>query len=93
MITLKIDKDFLLKNSWKDINGDVLVFSDSGIKDLGVEIKRPGNYLLCVDSRQCCDGMFEETDGTLEDITYTLNSCGYTLLAEEFKRNLFSSAK
>lgn len=87
---LKIEKTFLLKNSWHDINGDLLVFADSGIKDLGIEIQKPGNLLLCVDSRQCCDGMFEETDGTLEDIIHILNSCGYTLLAEEFKKSVFN---
>ena len=86
---MRIDNTFLLKNSWHDVNGNVLVFSDKGIPALEIEIKKPGNLLLCVDSRQCCEGMFEETEGTLEDIIYTLNSYGYTLLAEEFKKSVF----
>ncbi len=88
---MKIENEFLLKNSWHDIDGNVLVFSDTGINELGIHIKKSGNLLLCVDSRQCCNGMFEETNGTLKDITNILNSYGYTLLAEEFRKSYFKS--
>ena len=93
IIKLIVDKEFLLKNSWHDENGNMLAFDSCGVPKLGIEIKKEGNLLMCVDSRECCEGMFEETDCTLEDIVYTLNSYGYTLLAQQFEKDLFSSQK
>ena len=88
MIVLKINRGFLLKNSWHDKLGFTLVFYDSGINQLSVKLKSKDNLLLCVDESDCSSGMFEETDGTLNDIISILNSYGYSSLAKEFIKSV-----
>jgi hypothetical protein len=81
---MKIDREILLKNSWHDKFGNTLMFTDTGIPALGISI-RENNLLLCLDTNECCEGMFEETDQTEEDILSILKTNGYLDMAEVFE--------
>ncbi|MCI1958226.1 MAG: hypothetical protein LKJ25_01205 [Clostridia bacterium] len=81
---MKINKEILLKNSWHDKAKNTLIFSDTGIPALGISISK-NHILLCLDTNECSEGMFEETDGTKEDILSILKGNGYFDMAEVFE--------
>jgi len=84
---MKLCRESLLKNTWHDSRNNILMFSDKPVLALGINIQE-GQLLLCVDGSECCEGMFEQTDGTKDDILSILSSYGYTEMAEVFKKRL-----
>lgn len=63
--------DIILKNSWHDGHGNTLTFYIN---------KENSKLYLCVDGSECCEGIVEKTDGSVESVIESLEWYNYTEL-------------
>lgn len=72
---MKLDKEKLCQNVWKDSKGNILIFTWEETKE---------TLLLCVDGNECSEGIVEETDCLPETVCEILQWYGYEELEQNF---------
>lgn len=78
-------KSYIIKESFKDSKGNVLIFCDRDFFDKN-NVSSENEIFLSVDGGDCSEGVFEKVNLNLDDIKNILQWYGYNELYEMFEK-------